>query len=954
MLSWLKSKWLFLLIGLILAIGAYALVGFKLVPKIIRAQAVEYARTELKKPLTLGEITVNPFTFELDMSDIALSDGGRPLLSLKRLFVDFQASSLFQRAFVFNTVRIEKPFVRAIIGPDGSLNLADLLPKQKNDGPLPNIRIGDFSIAAGQVNFADRSRALKPEKILSPITFSLKNFKTRDDGGGFNLTAASDDGERFEWKGSLSLQPVSSKGRFKVDGFKAVSVYEFLSAELPFQLSDGSFSLDGSYDFAIKGKQGMQLTARLPLIRADKLALRPKDSGEDWLRLPEIKITDTRIDLAKQSAAIAAVDVQGMQAKVWLEPDGSLNLMRLTEQGANIKKASGSDWKADIGKITLTAGTFDVEDRTVKPTGKFQLSPTEFTATRLSLDLDKPVPISVVSTINGRAPLRLQGTVLPSTVSADLAVEVSGMPVRELLMYLPDYPGIDFKSGMVAAKGRISLDEKANIGYRGDAAIDTLVLLDIGNKTEFMRLEKATIRGVDYRQGPETVAIDSIALDRPTMVVVVTPQQTINILDLLTTETTATAQSGAKEAVAELPIAVGKLLFKAGTMAFADFSIQPNFKAKIENLNGRILGISTRSDAVADIDLTGFVINKYAPVVIKGKTSIFDVERRTDVQMAFRNIELPLFNPYSGRFAGYAIDKGKLTTELHYRIDDKKLVADHHVRIDQLTWGEATESKDKVPIPVRLGTALLKDKDGVIELDVPVTGSIDDPKFRIGPIVWQIIKNLIVKAVSAPFSLLGSLFAGAEDAQFVDFEPGSAMLPEAAQKSLPVLATALVDKPELNLDIPAGVLAELDSAALARAKLAAAATATVKPGKAMPPFAEWEPKQQLAALESVYKRQFGNKPDIPKAEAVPETDDASRKQKRAAEKFAESAWLEAQLLPKFQPSTAELMALGQARGEAVQDALLKSGALAPERVFLTPNAALKENAGRVRMQLAMK
>jgi hypothetical protein len=341
-------------------------------------------------------------------------------------------------------------------------------------------------------------------------------------------------------------------------------------------------------------------------------------------------------------------------------------------------------------------------------------------------------------------------------------------------------------------------------------------------------------------------------------------------------------------------------------------------------------------------------------VVIKGRTSIFDFERETDVQMAFRNIELPLFNPYSGRFAGYAIDKGKLTTELHYRIDDKKLAADHHVRIDQLTWGEATGSKDKVPIPVRLGTALLKDKDGVIELDVPVTGSIDDPKFRIGPIVWQIIKNLIVKAVSAPFSLLGSLFAGAEDAQFVDFEPGSAVLPEAAQKSLPVLATALVDKPELNLDIPAGVLAGLDGAALARAKLAAAAAATVKPGKAMPPFAEWEPKQQLAALENVYKRQFGSKPEIPKAEAVPETEDVSRKQKRAARKSAESAWLEAQLLPKFQPSAAELTALGQARGEAVQDALLKGGVLAPSRVFLTPNAALKENAGRVRMQLAMK
>lgn len=954
MLAWLKSKWLLLLAGVLLAVGAYALIGFKVVPKIIRAQAIDYARAEWNKPLTLGEIKVNPFTFELDMRVIVLQDAGRPLLSLQRLHVDFQASSLFKRAFVFNAVLMEKPFARAVIRPDGSLNLADLLPKEKNDEPVPNVWIGDFSVSAGQVNFADHSRALKPDKVLAPISFNLKNFKTRDDGGGFTLAAVSDDGERFEWKGSLSLQPVASKGAFVVEGFKALSAYEFLSEELPFQLSEGSFSLDGNYDFAIKGKQGMQLTAMLPLIRADKLAIRPKKSADDWVRVPEIRITDTRIDLAKQSAVIAAIGLQGLQAKVWLEPDGSLNLMRLTEQGANIKKASGSDWTADIGKVTVSAGRFDVEDRTVKPAGKFLLSPTEFSATGLSLDFDKAVPISVTSTINGKAPLRIEGTVLPSKATADLAVEVSGMPVRELLMYLPDYPSIDFKSGLASAKGRISLDEKANIGYRGDAAVDALVLLDIPNKSEFMRLEKAVVQGVDYRQGPEKAAIDSITLIEPFMEVVVTPKQTINILDLLTTATDATAQSGAKDAVTELPIAIDELAFRSGTMAFADYSIQPNFKAKIENLNGRILGISTQADAVADIDLSGFVINKYSPVIIKGKTSIFDFEHRTDIEMAFRNIELPLFNPYSGRFAGYAIDKGKLTTELHYRIDDKKLVADHHVRIDQLTWGEATDSKDKVPIPVRLGTALLKDKDGVIDLDVPVTGSIDDPKFRIGPIVWQIVKNLIVKAVSAPFSFLGSLFAGAEDAQFVDFEPGSPALPDAARNSLPQLAAALVDKPELNLDIPAGVLADVDGMALARQKLEAAAAATIKSGKEPKPFAEWEPKQQLAALENVYKQQFGAKPDIPKAEAAPETEEASRKEKRAARKAAETEWLESQLLPKFQPTPAELAALGQARGEAVQDALLNSGALAPSRVFLTPNAALTEHDGKVRMQLAMK
>lgn len=962
MLTWMKSKWLLLSGLLVLVVSAYALIGFKLVPKLIRSQAMDYAQTELKKPLRLGEIRFNPFTFELDMRDIELQDADMPLLSLQRLFVDFEASSLFRRAFVFKTLLLDKPFARAIIKPDGSLNLAELLPKEKNDAPLPNVWIGDFTVNTGQVNFADQSRALKPEKKLTPISFSLKDFKTRNDGGGFVLAAASDQGERFEWRGSLSLEPVASKGNFKVEAFKAVGAYQFLSEELPFQLSDGSFSLSGDYDFNIQGKSAPHLLVNLPSIRADQLAIRPKNGAEDWLRLPSVVLNDTRVDLNKQTASVTAITLQGVQAKVWLNPDGSLNIERLfAEEGAPpvpvVPAQSGATpWKADIGKITVSAATLDVEDRTVKPAGKFQLTPTEFSASGLSLDLDKPVPIAMTSTINGKAPLRIEGAVVPSVVTADLALELSGMPMNQLLMYLPDFPGTTFKSGTVAAKGRLQMDEKANIAYQGDGVVDNLVLLDVKNRSEIIALAKTTAKGINYRQGPEKILIDAVILDRPSMEVVVTEQGSINLVEMLTEDTAGTAQSGSKEAVAEIPIDIGKLVFNKGTMRFADYSIQPNFRARIEGLDGRILGISTRPDAVAEIDLNGYVINKYSPAVIKGKTSIFDYEKSTDIQMAFRNIELPVFNPYSGRFAGYAIAKGKLTTELHYRINDKKLQADHHVILDQLTWGQATGSKEAVSLPIRLATSLLKDKNGVIDLNVPVTGTLDDPKFRVGPIVWQIVKNLVVKVVTAPFSFIGGLFAGAEEAQFIDFAPGSAALPAAAATNLPQLAKALVDKPELNLDIPAGVLDELDRDALAKRKMQAAAAAHIgKPGKSLPPYADWEPKQQLDALEALYKKQFGAKPEIPKPEAVAETaDDAGWREKRAAKKSFEVDWLETQLIAKYQPAPAELAELGAARGEAVQDALLKDGVLDATRVFLSTNAQLKSQDGKVRMELQMK
>ncbi len=949
-------------VTMVLAIALYALIGFKLVPKLIRSQAMDYAKTELKKPLALGEITVNPFTFELDMRDIVLSDAGQPLLALKRLQVDFQAVSLFKRAFVFNAIALDKPFARALIRPDGSLNLVDLLPKEKSNEPIPDIHIGNFSVNAGQVKFADYSRALKPDKSLSPISFSLRDFKTRNDGGGFVLAADSDENEHFEWRGSLALEPLASKGRFKVERFKAVSAYEFLSQELPFQLSNGTFSLSGDYDFAIKPKQPLRMLVTVPQVRAEALTIRPKNGAEDWIRIPLATLSNTRIDLNLRRASVDTLAVQGLQAKAWMNADGSLSTDQLfpVSAPATTAKASAStesDWSATIGAVTLSEALFDIEDRSVQPAGKFQLSPTEFSASDLSLDLNKPVSIQMTSTINGKAPLRIEGSVVPSVVTADLALELSGMPMDQLLMYLPDFPGIRFKSGLIGAKGRLLLDEKATIAYRGDGTLDDFVLLDIKNNTNLVALPRSTAQGIDYIQSPERLRIGNVMLEQPSMEVMVTPQGTINMLDLLTTATATTAQSGSKEAVAETPIDIGKLVLRKGAMRFADYSMQPNFRANIEGMDGSIAGISTTPGSVAAIDLKGYVINKYSPVEIKGKANLLAYDNATDLAMAFRNIELPVFNPYSGRFAGYAIAKGKLTTELHYRIDNRKLQADHRVIIDQLTWGQATDSKEAVSLPIRLATALLKDKDGVIDLNVPVTGTLDDPKFRIGPIVWQIIKNLLVKAVSAPFKFIGGLFAGAEEAQYVDFEPGSAALSESAVRSLPVLAKALADKPELNLDIPAGVLLERDQAAIAERKFLAAVSQTGKPGKTNAAYAEWEPKQQLAALEALYKQQFGKKPEIPKPEAAPANEgaeDAGWKEKRAAKKSAESQWLEAQLRPKFQASTAELDALGQARGEAVQDALLKDGGLAPTRVFLSTKAPLIEHDGKVRMELAMK
>jgi len=189
-------------------------------------------------------------------------------------------------------------------------------------------------------------------------------------------------------------------------------------------------------------------------------------------------------------------------------------------------------------------------------------------------------------------------------------------------------------------------------------------------------------------------------------------------------------------------------------MDFADLSVKPNFATGIQKLEGSITGLSSQPKSRAHIDLHGSV-DQFAPVSIVGDVNVLGAALYTDLTMSFHNIELSTFNPYSGKFAGYNISKGKLSTDLHYLVDGRKLDAQHHIVVDQLEFGDKTESKDAVSLPIKLAVALMKDRNGVIDLNLPVNGSLDDPQFKLGPIIWKVFVNILEKAVTAPFALLG-------------------------------------------------------------------------------------------------------------------------------------------------------------------------------------------------------
>jgi hypothetical protein len=670
----------------------------------------------------------------------------------------------------------------------------------------------------------------------------------------------------------------------------------------------------------------------------------------DAVTLASADIAASRIDSSGRRLAVGAVQLAGLKARARLADDIALlvpGVWPLPPMPAPTAagKAETQAWHTNLAGLTLADAALDLNMVRAGKARTLRLHPVRLELGALDTAAATPVPVAASLRLDGRAQLTARGAVTTAGGGA-LEVALSGLRLADYVALAGPLP-VDVRAGTLAANGRARLGAAPR--FDGRLAVAGLDVRD-GDGNNLVAWQQMEASGI--AASAKALRIRCIRFDRAVSHVVVNPAREINLMTLAASDATAPPAAATAPDVsapisdaasrigALVPTRIDRVDFAGSTIAFEDLSHSPSFAARIEGFEGQISGLDSRPGTQASFDLKGYVIDRFSPVSITGKANVFAYDAATDVTADFRNIELPVFNPYSGRYAGYAIARGKLSTRLHYRIDNRALVADHNVRIEQLQWGQATESQEKVPLPIRLATGLLKDKDGVIDLDLPVRGTLDDPSFRIWPVVWKIVGNVVTKVITAPFRLIGGLFGGKADPQKIGFAPGSADLPAEAAADLGKIAKAFADRPEVNLDIPAGPAGREDAEALAAAALHRAVL-DGKPGK--PPlaadYASLPEDRKYDRLKDLLKARRGKGADFP--------DDVK-------EKPARIAWAEAQLLPGYAASDADLAKLGQARADAIRQALLADGSIDPGRVFISTALAGTASNDQVVVELKVK
>ncbi len=709
-----------------------------------------------------------------------------------------------------------------------------------------------------------------------------------------------------------------------------------------------------------------------------------KGKSPETVALAGVTVAPTQVRMTPHEADIGTITATGLRLGVRVAPDNSISIPGLYPLVLpKSAPAQGPAWTARLAGFALADAAVRITVNRAAPMhgSVLNLAPMAAKLGPLTSALDAPLDVAFSTGINGTSRLALSGTASPRAASADLAIDLARLPLAEVAALAPPNPVL-VRGGSLDMKGHLKLaNGKAGPApdFTGTVGVRDFNLAERSDGSDLVSWKQLDVTGIRYQSAPQKLAIDRIAFDRAISRVTITREAKLNLATVAGVETPGLADPAAPPVAATpvpaktatritvaapvsntisatgklFPVSIGAITVRGSTVAFADYSIQPNFAASIQGFSGSITGLSTAPGSQAKFALKGYVIDSTAPVTISGFANPFAYDANTDLTAKFSNIELPVFNPYSGRFAGYAIAKGKLSTTIHYRIVNRGLNAQHNVVVDQLTWGSATDSKDKVSLPIRLATSLLKDKNGVIDLDLPVEGTLDDPKFKIWPVVWQVVGNVLTKLVTAPFALIGSLFGGGPDAQFVSFDPGSALVPPEADTSLKAVAKGLAEKTEVNLDIPAGPGIGEDGEAMTSKALQAAVLAG-KNGPIAADYASFDAGKKVDRLKAVYKASFGNGPKFPDDAGVPKAGIFAGGEAKAAANAAQIKWLEAELRPKFAPTPTDLAALGQARAAAVKAALLSENAIDPARVFITTDKAVTAKNDKVVMELTVK
>ncbi|MDX2451148.1 DUF748 domain-containing protein [Desulfosarcina sp.] len=947
---------------------------------VIRSLQVE-TETEINFRMTENNLPDLLVAGLFSLQEVQLVDGnGEPFVNHRNLSFDLLPSAVLTGQIRLAQVDLSDPEIFLKRLPTGDLYLPFLAVRAYETGQEaaakdttgqfePVVTIDRLNLKAGVVHFTDMANSDPFSTTITDLNLEVDNFGLNSDRTAtYRLDLKTEADESISLSGTASLARLQVSGEIDVSDIQVSRYVPYYKDIFEFKTVEGNVSFGGNYRFRKEDGAPLLSLANVHL-DVDALKVVDEDDDEPLVSLDRLRLADTTADLARREVTIGSLMLSKANISCRREKDGSLNLVKafvpaaeaedpITDDAAvtDGNEPSPNSPTAEAVVVNLKAVkigdvSLDVEDRVPEEPVRFKLDEIALSASNLSTAPDATGKADLSLRWEQGGQVQAGGNVTIAPLALDMAIVVKKMDVRPFQPYLSEQAGLIVTQGFFNTEGRMKFSRNnetaPKVTYTGKAGLNRFASIDRKNANDFLKWEALLVDKLEVGVNPTRLFIDQVSLADFFARVIVDPDGSVNLVTMFNKPGTGTDDAAGdasdtappKEKVAAQapsgtnpPVRIARITLSGGDVDFSDRFIKPNFNAKFNDLGGRVSGLESIAEKRAEVLLEGMWSN-HAPVKITGQINPLIDSPYVNLNLNISDIELSPFSPYSGKYIGYILEKGKLTFNVAYLMENRKLEATNSIFINQLTLGDSVESPDAVSLPIKLAVALLKDREGNIALDLPVSGSLDDPEFKIGRVVLTVLKNLIVKIVSSPFAALGALAGGGEELSYLEFGAGISEINEENGQKMDKLARILFERPGLNLDIQGAATPESDGEAL-RAMLlenqlkGEKLRQMMKSGKSAVPLEE-------IVLSNAEKPALLNSVFAASGIAVP-VDDSGKPVELTAESMGTL------LRTHTEVTKNDYRKLSNARAFNAKNYLLENGQVARERLFIVePSAGTK-------------
>ncbi len=967
------KKWI---IGAVVFLVLFTIIGFFVIPPVVKPYLLETLSKTLNRQASLSDISLNPYTLTLTLRGFEIKEprSETTFLSFDELVVNLDIRSLFRRAPVVEEFVLRKPYAHLVRNKDKTYNFSDLLllmkeePKDEKKEPVL-FSFNNIVVENGSVDFVDGP--FDTEHAVREVNIGIPFIS--------NIPEHVDTYVQPRLAAVLNGDPYSLEGKTKIFKDTRETIFNILieDLDLPFYLA---YVPDEFNIFVPSGKLDVQSAVtfsmspdRHPAISvAGNVALRDfalQDRNKNAVAgLKRLDVAMTAVEPLQSKFHFAKIAIDAPELRVLRDRSGAFNLLTLVEKKEGSRPAA-QETKPEAAEKplpTIAVEDFHLKDGKIAYRDEMPAEPIDsligalnIRGEKISTLQDSRGSLSVSMDINkGQGSLAVSGPIGLNPLFANLEVDLKRARIRPFQEYFTEHFRVNFTSGTVSTKGTLSMSRAAgkdvSATYAGNLLLARVATVDKILGEDFLKFKSLSASGMSLGYNPFFVRIRDIALADFYTRIVLHEDATLNLQHVAKPEQAepadksdeepapATKEDGEpgekKEYVADIlarNIQINRVTLQGGTVEFDDRYVKPNYSTTLTEIGGRVSGVTSITTKPADVELRAKMGRAAIPIEIVGKVHPFKENLFVDLKGSTRDFNLSPLSPYSGKYIGYKIQKGSLSFDVKYHIVKKSIDLENRVLIDQLTLGEKVESPDATKLPVSLAITLLKDREGKINLDIPVTGNLDDPEFSVWRIVLQILVNLITKVVTAPFALIGALFGGGEELAYIEFDYGSDRIPEAGVKKIETIVKALKEKTALSLDIEGHADPERDREGLKQVLL----QRRVKAQKLNDLVRKGEKVESVDAIviekeeyDRYLKRAYS-------AEKFPKP-----KNFIGLEKSLPVPEMEKLMLTNIAVKDDDLRLLAMKRAQKVEEAFLSDKEIAPERIFVLEPKALEPEA----------